>query len=424
VIRPSTRAGPPEAIDGRDSGFENGAQPQATGAGRLDRAAPRQLAWLSLSMFLGMTLWFSATAANGPIVAEFHLTTGESAWLTMAVQGGFVIGTLLSALLNLPDVINARRLFAIGCVVAAASNAALVRAGGPATLIALRLATGGALAWVYPPGMKIAAGWFHRRRGAALGVLVGALTIGSAFPHLLAAASATIPWRALMIAASVLALVGGVLVVTCVADGPYVATSARFHPAAVTRVFSDRRTRLATLGYLGHMWELYAVWTWMAAFAAASFGAATAPTPASPAGSAVAFTTIASGAIGSAAAGWSADRLGKARIAAWAMIVSGACCGLAGVMFQMPPAMLYLFASVWGVALVADSPQLSALVAEFSPRDHVGTALTMQTCAGFLLTMASIRLLPIAAQIIGWQWVFLCLVPGPIFGVIALKRLP
>jgi MFS family permease len=138
----------------------------------------------------------------------------------------------------------------------------------------------------------------------------------------------------------------------------------------------------------------------------------------------VAFTTIASGAIGSAAAGWSADRLGKARIAAWAMIVSGACCGLAGVMFQMPPAMLYLFASVWGVALVADSPQLSALVAEFSPRDHVGTALTMQTCAGFLLTMASIRLLPIAAQIIGWQWVFLCLVPGPIFGVIALKRLP
>lgn len=424
MIRPSTRSGPPAAIGGRDSGFENGAQPQAIDAGRLDRAAPRQLAWLSLSMFLGMTLWFSATAATAPIVAEFHLTTGESAWLTMAVQGGFVVGTLLSALLNLPDVINARRLFAIGCVVAAASNAALVRAGGPATLTALRLATGGALAWVYPPGMKIAAGWFQRRRGAALGVLVGALTVGSAFPHLLAAASATIPWRVLLIAASLLALVGGLLVVTCVADGPYVATSARFNPAAVTRVFSDRRTRLATLGYLGHMWELYAVWTWMAAFAAASFGAATAQTPASPAGSAVAFTTIASGAIGSVAAGWSADRVGKARIAAWAMIVSGACCGLAGVMFQAPPAVLYLFAGVWGAALVADSAQLSALVAEFSPRDHVGTALTVQTCAGFLLTMASIRLLPLAAQIIGWQWVFLCLVPGPIFGVIALKRLP
>src|SRR3954469_202796 len=144
---------------------------------------PAQLAWLSLAMFLGMTLWFSATAANAPIVAEFHLSAADTAWLTMAVQGGFVAGTLLSALLNLPDIVNPRRLFAIGCVIAAAANAALVGAGGPVTLIALRAATGAALAWVYPPGMKVAAGWFDARRGAALGVLIGALTIGSAFPH-------------------------------------------------------------------------------------------------------------------------------------------------------------------------------------------------------------------------------------------------
>jgi MFS family permease len=386
-------------------------------------AAPRQLAWLSLAMFLGMTLWFSATAANAAIVAEFHLTSGETAWLTMAVQGGFVIGTLASALLNLPDVINARRLFAVGCVIAAASNAALAGAGGATTLVALRLVTGAALAWVYPPGMKIAAGWFQRRRGAALGILVGALTVGSAFPHLVAAASATIPWRTLMITASALAVAGGALVVACVADGPFVAASARFDPRAVTRVFTDRRTRLATLGYLGHMWELYAVWTWIAAFASASFGVAAGSTPASAAGSAVAFTTIASGAIGSAAAGWFADSFGKARIAAWAMIVSGTCCAVAGAMFHAPPALLYLFVIVWGVAVVADSAQLSALVAEFSPRDHVGTALTLQTCTGFLLTMASIRLLPVAAQALGWQWVFLCLVPGPICGVLALRRL-
>jgi MFS family permease len=383
----------------------------------------RQLAWLSLAMFLGMTLWFSATAANAAIVAEFHLTTGQTAWLTMAVQGGFVIGTLVSALLNLPDVINARRLFAIGCVIAAASNAALIQAGGAPALIALRVATGGALAWVYPPGMKIAAGWFRERRGAALGVLVGALTVGSAFPHLLAAASATVPWRTLMVAASALALVGGLLVVTRVADGPYVAASARFDPSAAARVFADHRTRLATLGYLGHMWELYAVWTWMAAFAAASFGVAGASAPASPAGSAVAFATIASGAIGSAAAGWFADSVGKVRIATWAMIVSGVCCAAAGFLFHAPPPVLFAFAVVWGVAVVADSAQLSALVAEFSPRDHVGTALTLQTCTGFLLTMASIRLLPVAAQAIGWQWVFVCLVPGPVFGVLALRGL-
>ena len=373
-------------------------------------------------MFFGMTLWFSATAANAPIVAEFHLSPSQTAWLTMAVQGGFVVGTLISALVNLPDIVNPRRLFAAGCVVAAAANASLVRADGVTMLIALRVATGAALAWVYPPGMKIAAGWFEQRRGAALGILIGALTVGSAFPHLLASASATIPWRALMLAASALALIGGALVVTAVGDGPYVASSAPFDPAAVGRVFSDRRTRLATLGYLGHMWELYAVWTWIAAFASASFGAGGA-TPASAAGSAVAFATIGSGAIGSAAAGLFADRIGKARVASSAMIVSGACCATAGFLFHAPPPLLYLFAVIWGVAVVADSAQLSALVAQFSPRDHVGTALTMQTCAGFLLTMASIRLLPIAAQTIGWQWVFICLVPGPVLGVIALRGL-
>src|SRR5213078_1960057 len=178
-------------------------------------------------------------------------------------------------------IVNPRWLFAAGCVLAASANAALVRAGGAAMLIALRVATGAALAWVYPPGMKVAAGWFDERRGAALGILIGALTIGSAFPHLLASASATIAWRTLMLSASALALAGGVIVVTLVGDGPYVATSARFDPAAVARVFADRGTRLATLGYLGHMWELYAVWTWMAAFASASVGAALGATPAS-----------------------------------------------------------------------------------------------------------------------------------------------
>ncbi len=380
------------------------------------------LAWLSLAMFLGMTLWFSATAANAPIVAEFHLTTAETAWLTMAVQGGFVLGTLISAIFNLPDIINPRRLFALGCVLGALANVALVGADGAVALIAWRVATGASLAWVYPPGMKVAAGWFEARRGAALGMLIGALTVGSAFPHLLASASATIPWRTLMESASALAVAGGLIVVLAVGDGPYVASSARFDPAAVVRVFADRGTRLATLGYLGHMWELYAVWTWIAAFASASFGVV-ASTPSSPAGSAVAFVTIGRGAIGSAAAGLFADRIGKARVATWAMLVSGVCSAVAGVAFRAPAALLFVFAVIWGVAVVADSAQLSALVAQYSPRDHVGTALTVQTCAGFLLTMASIRLLPLVAQAIGWQWVFACLAPGPFIGAYALRGL-
>jgi MFS family permease len=323
----------------------------------------------------------------------------------------------------LPDVLNPRRLFNVGCLAGALANAGLTVAPSPIAIIALRVATGAALAWVYPPGMKVAAGWFEQRRGAALGVLIGALTIGSAFPHLLAAASAAVPWRALMLIASTLAVCGGGIVLAFVGDGPYVAVSARFDPAAVARVFRDRETRLATLGYLGHMWELYAMWTWMAAFASASFGLGAGATPSSPRGSAVAFLTIASGAIGSAAAGFFADRLGKARVAAWAMIVSAACCASAGALFKAPAPVLLIFVVVWGVAIVADSAQLSALVAQYSPRDHVGTALTMQTCLGFLLTMASIRLLPVVAQAIGWQWVFLCLVPGPISGAIALGGL-
>jgi len=387
--------------------------------------ARRQLAWLSLAMVLGMTLWFSATAATAQMVAEFHLTSAEAAWLTMAVQGGFVIGTLASAMLNLPDVINPRHLFAAGCVCGAAANASLVVAPSAVGLIALRVATGVSLAWVYPPGMKIAAGWFKDRRGAALGILIGALTVGSAFPHLLAVSSATVPWRTLMLTASTFAIAGAVLVTALVGDGPFVAASAPFQADAVVRVFADRGTRTATLGYLGHMWELYAAWTWIAAFATASLhpALATVATPSSRAGSAVAFLMIGSGAIGSAAAGWWADAIGKSRVARWAMMVSGVCSVLTFVIFRAPAPVLAVFAIVWGIAVVADSAQLSALVAQYSPRHHVGTALTVQTCAGFLLTMASIRLIPIVAQAAGWQWAFLALAPGPALGALALRTL-
>lgn len=387
--------------------------------------ARRQLAWLSLAMVLGMTVWFSATAATAQMVAEFHLTSAEAAWLTMAVQGGFVIGTLASAALNLPDVINPRQLFAAGCLCGAAANAGLIGAPSAISLIALRVATGVSLAWVYPPGMKIAAGWFKERRGAALGVLIGALTVGSAFPHLLATMSATVPWRTLMLVASTFAIAGAGLVMTFVGDGPYVASSAPFQADAVLRVFADRGTRTATLGYLGHMWELYAVWTWIAAFATASLhpALAGAATPSSRAGSGIAFLTIASGAVGSAAAGWWADSIGKSRVARWAMTASGACAATSWLIFRAPAPVLAAFAVVWGIAVVADSAQLSALVAQYSPRDHVGTALTIQTCAGFLLTMASIRLIPIVAHAWGWQWAFLALAPGPVLGALALVGL-
>ena len=378
------------------------------------------LAMVALAQFLGLTLWFSATAAAPAIALELSLTPSGAAWLTMAVQGGFVAGTLLSALLNLADVLNARRLFAVGCAAGAIANGAIPFVDGAAAVIALRFATGAALACVYPPGLKIAAGWFLERRGTALGVVVGALTIGSAFPHLLAWGAHGVAWRVLMWLSSSLALAGGCLVLTAVEDGPYVAPSAPFDPHAARQVLTIRGVRLATLGYLGHMWELYAMWTWIPAFATASIAARGGG--AGRMGSLVAFVAIASGAVGCVVAGRWADAWGKARVAGLAMVVSAACAASTGLVYGGPLAWLFLLAVVWGFSVVADSAQFSALVSEFSGRLHVGTALTLQTCAGFLLTMISMRLLPAVASAVGWQWAFLVLVPGPVAGAAIMLR--
>jgi MFS family permease len=384
--------------------------------------AARMLALLAAAELLGMTAWFSATAATPALITEFQLDAGGASWLTMAVQAGFVAGTLVSALANLPDVINPRHLFAIGCVIAAVANAFVTRADTAATAIALRLLTGAALACVYPPGLKIAAGWFADRRGLALGVIVGALTAGKAFPHLLQALLGDAGWRTPMLVASALTVLAGVMVVTLVRDGPHVPATSRFDPHAVTRLFATRGARQATLGYLGHMWELYAMWTWIATFAAASLLAAGAR-DAAQGGSLVAFVAIASGTAGCVIAGYLGDRMGKARVAAAAMAVSAACCALSPFVYGTPAVVLVALVCVWGFAVVADSAQFSALVAEHSHRDHVGTALTIQICLGFLLTTVSIRLTPEIAAAFGWKWTFLLLVPGPLAGIWALRPL-
>lgn len=377
---------------------------------------------LATAEFLGMTLWFSATAATPALMAEFHLSPAGAAWLTMGVQVGFVAGTLASALLNLPDVLNPRRLFAIGCLVGAVANAAVVGATGPVEAIALRLVTGAALACVYPPGMKIAAGWFIDRRGLALGILIGALTLGKAFPYLLDALLGAVTWREPMLIASGLALVGGVLAITVVRDGPHVAATAPFDAHAVGRLFRTAGARQATFGYLGHMWELYAMWTWIAVFATASLAARGVADPAH-AGSIAAFLAIGSGTAGCALAGWLADRVGKARIATLAMWVSAAGAASTPLVYGAAPIALYALVMVWGFAVVADSAQFSALVSEYCDRQHVGTALTVQTCLGFLLTIVTIRLVPALAGLVTWRWAFVLLVPGPLAGIAAMRTL-
>jgi MFS family permease len=379
------------------------------------------LAVVSVAQFLGMTLWFSATAVTPLLIVDFNIAPANAAWLTMSVQAGFVAGTLLSALTNLADVLNARRLMFIGSIIGALANAAVLVAPGAAVVVGLRFLTGASLALVYPPGMKIAAGWFREGRGLALGILIGALTLGKAFPHLLTAVFSD-GWRQPMLLVSALAAIGGTLVLVTVRDGPYVAATAPFDPQAIRNVLASRGARLATFGYLGHMWELYAMWTWVAVFAAASF-AASGMSNASTAGSIAAFLAIGSGAAGCVLAGYIADRIGKARVAMWAMIASAACAALTVVVFGGSPWLLYALIMVWGFAVVADSAQFSALVSEHAPRDHVGTALTLQTSVGFLLTMVTIEALPRLAQATSWQWASLLLAPGPLLGAWAMYRL-
>jgi MFS family permease len=270
--------------------------------------------------------------------------------------------------------------------------------------------------------MKIVASWFARDRGTGLGVLVASLTVGQAFPHLLAAIAPASSWQARMLVSAVLAVCGGVIVLVAVHDGPHLEATGRFDPRAAAGLFRNARTRLAAFGYLGHMWELYAMWSWAGVFAAASL-AVSGHYDASRAASAAAFIAIAAGSIGCLFGGVLADRIGRARVAGFALVASGSCALLSGVVYGQQPALLYALLAVWGLVVVADSAQFSALIADYSPRSHVGTALAVETCCGYLLTMFSIRLMPTVAGTLTWRWAFLALVPGPIFGAWAMRRL-
>jgi len=382
----------------------------------------RQLVVIALAEFLGMTLWFSATAVTPALSRELHLSNTEASWLTMAVQGGFVVGTLLAAFINVADLVEGRHLVCAGAVGGAVANAAVLAAPGAWPAIGLRFLTGLALAAVYPPAMKMAASWFVSQRGLALGLLIGALTLGKAVPYLMTTVFGD-RWQLPLLAASGLALSGGLLVFVAARDGPYLSPSRRFDPHAIRRLLGIRGVRLAIAGYLGHMWELYAMWTWVGVFATASFAAAGLGPAASTAGSAAAFLAIGSGAAGCALAGYAADRVGKARVAGWALVISATCAGLTAGLFGARPLWIFALVMIWGFAVVADSAQFSALVTEHAPPDQVGTALTFQTSVGFLLTMVTIDALPRVAAAWGWQYASLLLVPGPVAGAIAMKAL-
>ena len=375
----------------------------------------KALTLLSIAELFAMSLWFGVSAVAPRVAAEWKLNDATTAWLTLAVQLGFVFGTLLSALVNLPDIISPRHLFAVTAFAGAAINAYLAMFVHDAhAAIPLRFVTGVCLAGVYPPGMKIVATWFKSGRGVALGTLIAALTLGKASPYLVNAIGSS-QWRTNLIAISVLAAIGGAIVLM-LHDGPYALPNQPFDFSQIANVFRNRGVRLANFGYFGHMWELYAMWTWAPAMLRASMG----ESPLAEAGS---FIVIGSGAIGCVAAGLLADRYGRPVIASTAMAISGACCVIIGFLFGASPVVLLIVAAIWGASVVADSAQFSASITELGDPRYLGTALTMQTCIGFLITTISIRMMPLLVTAVGWRYAFIALAPGPFLGIVAMMRL-
>jgi MFS family permease len=379
----------------------------------------RVLAIIAIAQVLALTLWFSATAVAPALRAAWALSIGDVGALTLAVQLGFVMGALSLALFNIPDLVPSRTLFCCCALIGAAANGLipLLDDGDFRLVVALRVLTGASLAGVYPSGLKVMAGWFQRSRGMALGVLVGALTVGSAAPHLIGGLGAD--WKVVLWSASGLATIAALLMLT-VRDGPFETRGSKFQWKLVASVFRNPKYRLATAGYLGHMWELYAMWTWLATWLAAWSIHASSPMGWVPT---LTFVVVASGALGCWAAGLWADRAGRAKVAGASMLVSG-CCALASPALYWLPLWLALpVLLVWGVSIVADSAQFSAIVTEVVDDRLRGTALTLQTALGFLLTLVSIRLTSAIAGQWGWQWAFPVLAIGPALGALAMHRL-
>lgn len=381
----------------------------------------RALALLSTAIILALSLWFVSAAILPEMMKEAAIAPWRQAGLTTAVQVGFVCGALVSAIFGVADRFDPRRVFALAALFGAAANLVMLAAPiGGDMAIAARFATGAALACIYPVGMKIAVGWGIKDRGRIVGLIIGALTFGTAAPYVIAFAGGA-EWRATVIAASAAAALAAV-VVSGVGLGPWHVRAARFDPATIAMAWTNRGVRLAYAGYFGHMWELYAMWGWATSLLLAAF-AADLGEAAKPAALLTAFAAIMAGGVACIAAGLVADRVGKARVAMVALAAS-ALAGLATAFaFDGPAWLLGLIFIVWGAAIVPDSAQFSALVADYAPPEVAGSLMTLQTALGFALTFVTVQGAPLLADWAGWRVTLAVLAIGPALGFLAMRRL-
>jgi len=372
-------------------------------------------------MVLSMSPWFSTAAVLPQLRESWGLSRVAGSWLTIAVQIGFVLGALAPALANLADRVSPHRLMLIGSSVAAIANVmpVMVDAYGP-TLVA-RLVTGAALAIVYPPAMKAMSTWFKIERGLALGAMVAALTVGSGLPHLVNGVGGA-SWRAVLAATSIITFAGGLVAERFVVDGPYSYPAAPFEPRAVRSAFANRRVRLATLGYFGHMWELYAMWAWFGAFYVDVLTSDGDSDPSRHA-SLVTAAVIGAGGLGALWAGRVSDHRSREFAAGFPMVVSASVAMIIGFLHSASPTLVAALGLIWGFSVVADSAQFSTIVTEEADQRFVGTSLTLQLASGFVLTVATIFLVPVIRDAWGWGWAFAFLAPGPIAGAFAMRAL-
>jgi MFS family permease len=378
---------------------------------------PRILPVIVLSQFAGTSLWFAGNAVLSDLQTAWGLAPDALGYATSAVQLGFIAGTLTFAFFAISDLVSPRLVFFLCSLLGALFNLGVYALGeGLLTLIAFRFLTGFFIAGIYPVGMKIASGWYQRDLGNALGLLVGALVVGTAFPHLLRGLGQALPWGTVLVAVSAIAALGGLAMLVLVPDGPHLARGAKFDPRALAVIFRSRDFRASCFGYFGHMWELYAFWAFVPVVLAAQAGAAlNVPL--------WAFAVIAAGFVGCAGGGLLSLRAGSARVAFVQLAASGLCCVLSPLAFGAPTPVFLAFLVFWGVVVVGDSPQFSALNARYAPRALVGSALTIGNCIGFSITIASIQLLSAFASSVHPAWLFVALAPGPALGLLALRPL-